>query len=607
MPATHRFRQIAGWTTLAASLCIWPILFGGVDSPFLTIGPWGKLPLLIFASVVLILAGWAPSREGLCQLMEIVRARIGHRRSRASLAVAAFAAVYLTVTLLGQHRPLYPYFHDENSYLIQAHQFAAFRLWEPAHPLADFFDSFQLFTKPVYASAYFPGTAILYVPGVWLHLPPWVTSIAIASAVAGLLFRIVVEILDGVAGLLAIALLFADDVYRECATLTLGQMPCLLYGLAAILAWLRWRQRTTAGRAVWVGVALGLAAVTRPVDALIFGLPIGIAMVGRGPWQLRCRAVAAVAVGVAPFLALQITINRGVTGEFFRTPFRMYADQDYPGTAYGFHPFDSNARPLSTLLQKQSLYHEYLPAIAAHRWATAWQRQIIPLGNYSPARLQSVVMQASPCAWPLLLLLAPLSLVKLTRPTAVVIAGAPLFCLLYVPYVFFFFHYVLPAAAGMILAILAGGRAVEQLLPRWRRAVAAGVVLFTGGLAVAAWPQFDSTITDVAFASKMLADVNTAMANLPHKPAVVLFKYNPERDNHTEPVYNADAAWPDNAGVIRAHDLGSRNIEIIRYYAARQPRRYFYIYDEKTAEVIPLGWASDLSTGRVRFSDPVNR
>jgi hypothetical protein len=63
-------------------------------------------------------------------------------------------------------------------------------------------------------------------------------------------------------------------------------------------------------------------------------------------------------------------------------------------------------------------------------------------------------------------------------------------------------------------------------------------------------------------------------------PAVVLFTYQPGSPIPEEPVYNTDVAWPDNAPIIRAHDLGpARNPEIFAYYAKTQPDRTFYIFD----------------------------
>src|SRR5258705_9444821 len=65
-------------------------------------------------------------------------------------------------------RGLFPTLHDEFMYLLQARMLARGRLWMPAHPLADFFDCFNVIVRPVYAAEYFPGTALIYVPGVWL-------------------------------------------------------------------------------------------------------------------------------------------------------------------------------------------------------------------------------------------------------------------------------------------------------------------------------------------------------------------------------------------------------------------------------------------------------
>jgi hypothetical protein len=59
-------------------------------------------------------------------------------------------------------------------------------------------------------------------------------------------------------------------------------------------------------------------------------------------------------------------------------------------------------------------------------------------------------------------------------------------------------------------------------------------------------------------------------------------------------VYNIVSAWPDDALLIRAHDLAARNIEIFRYYAAKQPDRLFFIYDRADDSIRYLGTAREL-------------
>jgi hypothetical protein len=74
-----------------------------------------------------------------------------------TLVVGACAGCYLLFTATYQHRDLFPRLYDEHCYIIQSRMLGAGKLWEPQHPVADFFDNFYLLAKPVYASIYFPG------------------------------------------------------------------------------------------------------------------------------------------------------------------------------------------------------------------------------------------------------------------------------------------------------------------------------------------------------------------------------------------------------------------------------------------------------------------
>src|SRR5260370_11488919 len=97
---------------------------------------------------------------------------------------------------------------------IQARMLAHGRLWMPAHPLPQFFETFHIFVTPVYAPMQFPGTSLLYVPAMWLGLPYWITPLLIAGATLGLVYRIVAEIIDGGAGIVAAILLLGVLEFR---------------------------------------------------------------------------------------------------------------------------------------------------------------------------------------------------------------------------------------------------------------------------------------------------------------------------------------------------------------------------------------------------------
>ncbi len=55
-----------------------------------------------------------------------------------------------------------------------------------------------------------------------------------------------------------------------------------------------------------------------------------------------------------------------------------------------------------------------------------------------------------------------------------------------------------------------------------------------------------------------------------------------------ECVYNHDVAWPDDARVVRLHDLGSRNARAIDYYTRIQPDRRFFLLDPLDQSLTPL-------------------
>jgi hypothetical protein len=345
-----------------------------------------------------------------------------------------------------------------------------------------------------------------------------------------------------------------------------------------------------------MGVAMGWAAITRPVDALCFAVPIGLAMLlAAARNSPRLWSLLVVVLATLPFAAIQLSINRGVTGSFVTTPFSLYATRDYPGTQYGFEHYRAGDQPVSALPQKQAYYETdvrpvvatHSPAAAARRWAQNNAPETILLGV--PHAILIALLPAG--AW------AALS----RRGTAVtIVAPLPLFVLLYWPYAFFLPHYTLIAAPAVIALLLLGRAAAMDLFPpgRSRTAIGATLAAVIGGVTLVELPEFNRLNADEFFPATGLTQIDKTLAGAipPDERAVVLFRYPSEGGNpHEEPVYNPSAAWPDDARVIRAHDLGERDIELFRYYAKTQPDRVIWRYDRGSGELTRLGAVGDLA------------
>jgi hypothetical protein len=163
------------------------------------------------------------------------------------------------------------------------------------------------------------------------------------------------------------------------------------------------------------------------------------------------------------------------------------------------------------------------------------------------------------------------------------LALAP-FLLVYANYTFFFPHYAVAMAPAVILLVLAGRSVLRTTWPRASDAVGLVLAAVLIAVALSALPELNRVRRDQWFDAPLLRQVDRDLAAIDKHPALVLFTYDPERPLHEEPVYNADVAWPDDAAVIRAHDLGdARNRELIDYYARKSPAMAVYRYAEADA------------------------
>src|SRR5688572_10342404 len=254
-------------------------------------GQYGAAPrALVFLTVVAV-ASLPPVFRRVSAWLDSVRRVTPRRRMLVAVGVFVVTTALLYATARYQRRELFPKMHDEYMHLLQVQMLAHGKLWMPPHEAADSFESFHIFVKPVYASIYFPGTSLLHVPVAWLDLPYAAMPCLIAGACAAMTYRVIAELLDdNLAGLLAALMLLSLAQFRYVSMIVVSHPAMLLLGLALVWAWLRWRRTPTLWWAAAIGAIAGWAAITRPVDAICYAIPVGVAMIvimlrQRWPWR----------------------------------------------------------------------------------------------------------------------------------------------------------------------------------------------------------------------------------------------------------------------------------------------------------------------------------
>jgi hypothetical protein len=537
-------------------------------------GQYGSSPRLVWYVPMVLLAGIPFFARRLDRALDWVRHPSHRVRAWTAVAIAIGATIYLISTAFYQHRDLVPKLHDDYMHLVQAQLLARGRLWMTQHPVADSFESFLIFVKPVYAGIYFPGASLLMVPGVWLGLAFWVVPVIACGCAVGVLYRVISEMIDGVAGILASLLLVSLTEFRYVSMAAMSHGIMVLWGLSLVWAWLRWRRTPTLRWALALGVFAGWGLITRPVDAVAMGIPVGLAMLVRmreWPMARSARHLGAAALAALPFIALQLLLNYGVSGNPLRLAYGVYNELYTPGASMGFRQFDPNAKLATTLPQRVNYYNWFtVPAVKEHRLENVWQ-------EWKTDRLRRLVKWALPSA--LLLILIPAGLMAIDRRTGVLVAMLPLYLIGYAQYPYFLSHYSTLAAPALILLALLGVKAVAEAAGPLRSSVVVFSVLWIVSLSLRALPEVDPLVRDDWYMMRTV-QFNWTLESKIQGRAIVLYHYNPVDSPHDEPVFNVKTAWPDDARIIRAHDLGiAQNRKLFEYYAKIQPDRKVYWVD----------------------------
>ena len=350
--------------------------------------------------------------------------------------------------------------------------------------------------------------------------------------------------------------------------------------------------------AAFVGAAMGWALITRPLDALCYVLPIGVAMLldlrGHSGW---IRVLGAAALGAAPLLALQGILNVGVAGSLLKTPAALDAEREYPGFNYtGFTTVLPNAEPASSLPEKHDLYVQMIrPIMVAHRLDNV-------LKTWIPHRVGVIAVATLPNSLLVIPFMAGVLGMwakrwwVLSNRRWVLFLTLPLFVVAYAINPLLLPWYALTVIPAVLMMVMASFRLAERLWPRTAASVSVLSVILPLGLAMGTVPGLNPRVKDTGGTTSLMHWVYNELPRQVQRPALVLFTYKSGVDTpHEEPVYNIDVVNIDDAPIIKAHDLGSaRNTEIIRYYAERQPNRRVYLCDRATRTLTDLGPAGTL-------------
>jgi hypothetical protein len=539
-----------------------------------------------------------PVQTALERIGDFFEPRTPRRTFAIVLTIVVLAIATLYATALSSDRQFTPIFHDEFAYLLQARMFASGRLWMPAHPLGDFFETFYVITDRVYASQYFPGAALMFMPGALFGLPEWVMPMVVAGLACGAMFLLMRELFGGGVGLASVVLLIAVLGFRVVSITAIAQVPAMVLFAVGMFALIRWDRSRLLRWIAIAGVAIGWLLVTRPLEGVVVGF-LGAGFVAlklrRSPISEWRRVIVAGLLPVVPFVSLQLVLNRGVTGHWFETPFAYYAERDMPGTALGFHGYDPAKRPVSTLPQKQEFFNlQVTRAVREHTLKSAfldWPRR----------RFFNSTTEIFPDM--LLVIAVPASLLALrdTRRWMVLLV-MPLWWLAYTLHVFTFAHYYVFYSASMFVLIFAGFDGIASCLgPRGKRSMRAAQIVMPMVISVMAMPQFKKDVRDQWFANPVELELERQVAKLPAgERAIVLVRYDASAIPEQEVVYNVETAWPDDARAIRVHDLGDRDRELFRYFSERQPDRVVYRFERKDLSFVRLGTVNELDVAATR-------
>jgi hypothetical protein len=243
------------------------------------------------------------------------------------------------------HEPI-PRTHDEFSYTVMAETFASGHVSNPPPPLTEFFDTFHVLMRPIYASKYFPAQGIFLAVGEKLTghdaVGLWLGSALACTAITWMLQGWISPGWGLLGGFLFVV---QYGIFSYWSQSYWGGMVAALGGALFFGAIRRLWDRFSWQNAFWLAIGLLILANSRPAEGFLAVLPI-TALFLHHLWR-NCRwreaglwpgLVMPLVLTLAPGVAAMGAYNRAITGSAFKTPYMLHEQQYQESSPFLFLP-----------------------------------------------------------------------------------------------------------------------------------------------------------------------------------------------------------------------------------------------------------------------------
>lgn len=509
------------------------------------------LEIAIIAALLLAWKfGWRPPRKPMPEF----------RRPALAAIAMALGFVALRLALVPIMPAPVPIVTDEFSHLLLADTLLHGRVANPVHPFWPHFESIHILMQPHYVSAYFPGQALWLAAGRIVTGSPWAGILAQCALFLIALYWMLRGWMPArwaLFGVLLAGLRFAVASYWINAYHG-GFLPAIGGALVAG-AFARLRKNSNIWQGLLFGIGLAILASTRPVEGALYSIPFAAVLA----WDFRRNALA-LAIAAVP-----VAICAGALGVYFShvtgSPFV---------TAYQINQKTYGWPMTLAFLKPPQVEHHNIEFARYYEYEMSEHQRVdgpVHFLQFLTFRMQEY--------WRFFLgpaLTVPLIMIgRVWRTRKMLLIGATggLFAVLIEggasP------HYLAPAAAVLIAIVVeccrhlrASRVYVVKLLPL---TLALVLTLRIGAQSLGL--PYTQKLNFQSWCCRVEGDHNKARitADLDRIPGnhLVFVRAKTDEYNLLQWIYNdADI---DHARIVWARDLGpERNVELIRYYPARQ-------------------------------------